>query len=201
MIGLDKPQRIEGSPWDGGVLDEYANMRPNAWMANVRPALSDRLGWCDFIGVPEGRNHFYELYRSAQERKDEDWETYHWVSADILPEGEVDAARKDLDPLTFQQEYEASFVNFLGQCYYCFSDVEHIADTVYDPALDLVFCFDFNVSPGVAVVAQEQATHRPLEPSQREGAYLWRCNGWCYGNSPNGGFGLGDCRATIATSL
>ena len=107
--------------------------------------------------MPEGRNHFYELYRSAQERKDEDWETYHWVSADILPEGEVDAARKDLDPLTFQQEYEASFVNFLGQCYYCFSDVEHIADTVYDPALDLVFCFDFNVSPGVAVVAQEQA--------------------------------------------
>ena len=158
VIGLDKPQRIEGSPWDGGVLDEYANMRPNAWMANVRPALSDRLGWCDFIGVPEGRNHFYELYRSAQERKDEDWETYHWISADILPEGEVDAARKDLDPLTFQQEYEASFVNFLGQCYYCFTDVEHIADTVYDPALDLVFCFDFNVSPGVAVIAQEQ-TH------------------------------------------
>ena len=166
VIGLDKPQRIEGSPWDGGVLDEFANMRPNAWMANVRPALSDRRGWCDFIGVPEGRNHFYELYRSAQERDDEDWETYHWASGDILPEAEIDAARRDLDPLTFQQEYEASFVNFLGQAYYCFSDVEHFADLEYDPALDLVFCFDFNVSPGVAVIAQEQ---------EREGGWRGTC--------------------------
>src|SRR3972149_6468791 len=31
VVGLDKPQRIEGTPWDGGVLDEYANMRSNAW--------------------------------------------------------------------------------------------------------------------------------------------------------------------------
>ncbi len=27
VVGLDKPQRIEGVAWDGGVLDEYANMR------------------------------------------------------------------------------------------------------------------------------------------------------------------------------
>ena len=44
VIGMDKPERIEGSPWDGGVLDEYANMKPQAWGANVRPALSDRRG-------------------------------------------------------------------------------------------------------------------------------------------------------------
>ena len=65
MVGLDKPERIEGQPWDGGVLDEYANMKAHAWGANVRPALSDRLGWCDLIGVPEGRNHYYDLHVSA----------------------------------------------------------------------------------------------------------------------------------------
>ena len=31
VVGLDKPERIEGSPWDGGVLDEYGNMKQKAW--------------------------------------------------------------------------------------------------------------------------------------------------------------------------
>lgn len=53
VVGMDKPERIEGSPWDGGVLDEYGNMKEKAWGENVRPALSDRKGWCWFIGVPE----------------------------------------------------------------------------------------------------------------------------------------------------
>ena len=60
VVGLDRPERIEGSPWDGGVLDEYGNMRANAWPEHIRPALSDRAGWCDFTGVPEGRNHYYD---------------------------------------------------------------------------------------------------------------------------------------------
>ena len=54
LLGLDKPERIEGSPWDHGVVDEIGNVKKNAWQANIRPALSDRKGGCDFIGVPEG---------------------------------------------------------------------------------------------------------------------------------------------------
>jgi hypothetical protein len=37
LVGMDKPARIEGAPWDGGVLDEYGNMKPQAWGENVRP--------------------------------------------------------------------------------------------------------------------------------------------------------------------
>ena len=59
VIGMDKPERIEGSPWDGGILDEFGNMKKDAWAKYVRPALSDRNGWSDLIGVPEGRNHYY----------------------------------------------------------------------------------------------------------------------------------------------
>lgn len=46
VIGMDRPERIEGRPWNGGILDEFANMKPGAWGENVRPALSDRNGWC-----------------------------------------------------------------------------------------------------------------------------------------------------------
>jgi hypothetical protein len=37
LVGMDKPARIEGAPVDGGVLDEYGNMKPQAWGENVRP--------------------------------------------------------------------------------------------------------------------------------------------------------------------
>jgi len=156
VVGLDKPERIEGSPWDGGVLDEYGNMKAKAWPENVRPALADRSGWCDMIGVPEGRNHYFDLWQQAKTSTD-GWAAFHWKSADILPPEEVEAARKDLDELTFQQEYEGSFVSFEGRAYYPFAEVDHYAKLShkYDKRQPLAFCFDFNVAPGVAAIAQE----------------------------------------------
>lgn len=161
VVGLDKPERIEGSPWDGGILDEYANMKAKAWGENVRPALSDRNGWCDLIGVPEGRNHYYETFTKAQaemlERGPEsEWGAYTWKSADILPAKEIAAAKRDLDPLTYDQEYEASFVNFVGRVYYQFTDANkaRLRDR-YNPSQPLIVCLDFNVAPGVAAIAQE----------------------------------------------
>lgn len=162
VVGLDRPERIEGAPWDGGILDEYANMRANVWPEHVRPALSDRNGWCDFIGVPEGRNHYYDLDRAARAHEtaasgsNTDWASYHWISADILPAHEIAAARRDLDNLTFRQEFEASFISFEGQAYYAFDEARHCARLSYDVHSELVFCFDFNVAPGVAAVVQEQ---------------------------------------------
>jgi hypothetical protein len=159
VIGMDVPERIEGTPWDGGVLDEFANMKPQAWERHVRPALADRRGWCLFVGVPEGRNHYYQLYtraRGEMAAPGGEWAAYHWKSADILPPEEIEAARRDLDPLTFQQEMEASFVNFQGRTYYPFTDDTHCAKLEYDEGEPLALCFDFNVSPGVAVVVQEQ---------------------------------------------
>jgi hypothetical protein len=155
IFGLDRPERIEGQPWDGGVLDEFANMKPAAWMENVRPALSDRAGWCDLIGVPEGRNHYYELYEAARSGTDPEWAAFTWKSAEILPAKEIESARRGLDELVFQQEYEASFVNFSGRAYYGFSDADNCGPLPYDPKSPLNLCFDFNIAPGVAAMAQE----------------------------------------------
>ena len=58
VLGMDKPERAEGTPWDHGVLDEYGNMKKSVWPEHVRPALADRRGTCDFIGAREGRNHY-----------------------------------------------------------------------------------------------------------------------------------------------
>lgn len=161
VVGLDKPERVEGSPWDGGVLDEFANMKPTAWGMNVRPALSDRKGWCDLIGVPEGRNHYYDENQKALALMEQfgaasEWGSFTWPSRDILDPAEIAAAMRDLDELTFQQEYEASFVNFEGRAYYPFDDKVHCKPLRYDPKAVLGLCFDFNVDPGVCAIVQEQ---------------------------------------------
>src|SRR5574337_205715 len=157
VLGMDRPERIEGSPWDGGILDEYANMKPRAFPEHVRPALSDRKGWCWLIGVPEGRNHYYDIYKYALSGIDPDWSGYTWPSSEVLDPNEVAAARRQLDELVFQQEYEASFVNFEGRVYYPFQEKAHTGDLreLYKPTAPLIVCFDFNVEPGVAAIGQE----------------------------------------------
>lgn len=163
VLGMDRPERAEGRPWDGGVLDEYGNMHPEVWPEHVRPALADRAGWSWLIGVPEGRNHYYDLYQYARSGADPEFDAFTWPSADILPSSEVEAARRQLDDLTFQQEYEASFINFSGRAYYPFLTETHTAPLKYNPRHRLMFCFDFNVEPGVAAVAQEQVLPNGVE--------------------------------------
>jgi len=106
-------------------------------------------------GVPEGRNFYYDMYKSALEDATGEWGAFWWPAKDILPPEEIAAAQRDLDPVTFDQEYNASFVNFTGRAYYPFSDRIHCARLEYNSCAPLIFCFDFNVAPGVAVVAQE----------------------------------------------
>lgn len=157
VLGMDKPERFEGSPWDGGILDEYGNMKEKAWMENIFPALADRRGWCDLIGVPEGRNHYYKRYKEACSDEFPDMHAHHWKSSEILPASEIEMARRMLDELSFMQEFEAEFVNFSGRTYYPFTMETHCANLFqfYNPHADLAVCFDFNVSPGVAVICQE----------------------------------------------
>ncbi len=160
VLGLDVPERIEGPALDGIILDEFANMKEEVWAEHVRPALStsDRPpGWGWFIGVPEGRNHYYQLCKEAERKDRPDWASFNWPSSDIIESAEIAVARNEMDPLIYSQEYEGSFVSFMGRAYHQFDrDIHAIHRLHYDPTLPLIFCFDFNVSPGVAVVLQEQ---------------------------------------------
>jgi len=158
VVGLDKPERVEGRPIRHITLDEYGNIKASAWTSNIRPALSDQLGTADFIGVPEGRNHYYELWMKALADTSGAWSGFTWTSGEILPASEIEQARTDMDQMTFDQEYNAKFVNFAGRVYYSFAPafngksnlIEH-----YNPDADLILCFDFNHTPGVAVICQE----------------------------------------------
>lgn len=162
VMGMEKPERVEGTPLDGIILDEYGNMKKSVWIDHVRPALATigRPGWCWFIGVPEGRNHYYDLARKAQGKRNTRWAHFHWTAEDILDEEELADLRSDLDELTYRQEILGSFINFKGRAYYGFDQEEHAIESLeYNPDLDIALCFDFNVEPGVCAVLQEQVYH------------------------------------------
>lgn len=158
VIGMDKPERAEGRPIDGIIMDEYANMKKEAWTHHVRPGLSTlgREGWAWLIGVPEGRNHYWQTFKRAEGGEDPLWSAHTWPSRLVLSKEEVEAAQRELDPLTFEQEYEGGFVNFAGRAYYAFGDHNVHEGLRHFPHEELYFCFDFNVAPGVAVVCQDQ---------------------------------------------
>ena len=160
VTGMDVPQRVEGAPLDGIILDEYADMKERAWNEHVRPALSTRgrPGWAWFIGVPEGRNHYYNLAMKAQDpRFRPEWEYFHWKSRDIIDAKEIEAAMSDMDELSFKQEYEGDFVTFEGRVYYPFErDVHARKRLMYFHDMPIVLCLDFNVAPGPGAILQEQ---------------------------------------------
>jgi hypothetical protein len=98
VIGLDKPERAEGTPWRSALLDEFADIKPETWQENIRPALSTPglETIADIIGVPDGLNHFYDVCEHA--KTEPGWTFHAWKSSLVLPESELDAARRDLDP-------------------------------------------------------------------------------------------------------
>ena len=159
VVGLDKPERIEGRPIDWICIDEMGNSKETVWQRHVRPALDTigRFGSAWLIGVPRGRNHYYRMHLRGIDKGNPTWESFSWPSSDILPKEIIDEAKGDLDELTFLQEYEANWINFEGRAYYTFTREEHGAERLsYDPGLPLVFTLDFNVAPGTASVIQEQ---------------------------------------------
>ena len=165
VIGMDVPERVEGRPLTHILLDEYGNMKQRVWTEHVRPALADTGGSADLIGVPEGRNHYYDLWKECLSDQSGEWAGFTWTTEEILPvylgeeraKREIESAQRDLDPLSYDQEFRASFINFSGRAYYTFDASVHAnVPLPYDPDADLILCFDFNVSPGVAAVLQEK---------------------------------------------
>lgn len=112
--GSDRPDTLRGIGLSYVVMDEYADMKPEVWDLIIRPALSDYEGKALFIGTPDGKNHFYDLWCFAGEMEKNghpEWASFHFNSMDnprIKP-SEIEAARNSMSAQAFRQEYEASF--------------------------------------------------------------------------------------------
>lgn len=153
LIGLDRPERIEGVLWTGGVIDEIADTKADAWEANIRPALDtfnparpNYRAWCWLIGVPDGLNHYYDMAQYAQSANDPEWGLFHWKSSEILPEETIAAAKRQMSAKQFKQEYEASFEGATGRIYEDYGRENHTSARI-EPHEQLMWMHDQNFTP------------------------------------------------------
>jgi len=111
LKGSDRPDTMRGMGLAYVVIDEYADMKPFVWEQILRPALADVKGGALFIGTPKGRNHFWELYKYADEEEDPEWSAFHFTSFDnpFLAKEEIEAAKKSMSSFAFRQEFLSSF--------------------------------------------------------------------------------------------
>lgn len=157
LKGADAYDRLRGGQYNFIVIDEMADIVPEAWYETLRPTLSNTLGKALFIGTPKGLNHFYDLYQNSQTDQ-EHWSSYSFTTLEggNVPLEEITQARRDLDAKTFKQEYEASFETFSGRIYYAFERALNVQES---PTVDVKTIYvgaDFNVSPMSAVIAQRE---------------------------------------------
>jgi phage terminase large subunit len=155
LKGADNYDSLRGVGLDFIVLDEFADISPDAWYEVLRPTLSDKQGRALFIGTPKGiGNWAYEIYQNTLEDP-KSWTSYSFTTIEggnVLEE-EIESARRDLDERTFRQEYLATFETFSGRIYYAF-DRAHNVRKYEGNTPDVVYVgMDFNIDPMSAVVA------------------------------------------------
>lgn len=156
VLGAEDPDGLRGEGVVGAVLDEYADMREEAWPEAVRPSLAESKGWALFIGTPKSFNHFHKLYERGQDPEFGTWASWQFQSRDnpLIDEEEVLEAQRTTDPRTFRQEWEASFENIAGRAYYAFDRKIHVGTVELERSLPVSVSFDFNVQPATCVIGQ-----------------------------------------------
>ena len=152
VIGLDKPQRIEGIPWMGGGIDEFADIKADAWEANIYPALNtvnptrpNYRAWCWLLGVPDGLNHYYELCEKAKAGVSADYRVFHWMTEEIFPEMAAEA-RKIMSERQYNQEFRAAFETASGRIYDGYGD-HNLTNETIKPHEQLCWMHDQNFTP------------------------------------------------------
>ena len=111
IFGADKPDTFRGLYFDGVILDEFGDMKPQTWGEILRPALADRHGWAIFIGTPKGENAFYQIYQRSLHSKE--WFSGLYTINDThlpwLPEKEKQSMMEDMTEAEIRQELYCDF--------------------------------------------------------------------------------------------
>jgi hypothetical protein len=113
LFGADNPDALRGTYLDGCVLDEYAQIKQEVFSEIIRPALSDRNGWCLFMGTPKGQNSFFEIYNHAlmKMKDDASWWAgcYRGDETGVISEIEMGELKSVMAESTFRQEILCDF--------------------------------------------------------------------------------------------
>lgn len=156
IYGADNPDSLRGLYLDGAVLDEVGMMRSRVWGEVVRPALTDRNGWAMFVGTPNGQNLFWELRNRAAQG--DGWELHEFRASEtgVLPEAELNDARRTMSDDAYLQEFECSFEAAVkgaiyGRVMQMLREQKRITTVSYDPLLSVCTAWDLGIGDSMAI--------------------------------------------------
>ena len=154
LRGSDNENSLRGVGLQFLVIDEFSDVNKEAWYEVLRPTLSDTRGHALFCGSPRGfGNWSYDLFKLGEINND--WQSFKYTTLEggQVDKAEIEQAKQDLDLRTFQQEYEATFVNYSGMIYYNFSRDKNIIEKINYKNPTLHIGMDFNIDPMCGVVS------------------------------------------------
>jgi phage terminase large subunit len=163
LHGSDNPDALRGIYLDGLVMDEAADVSPRLFNEILRPALSDRQGWCVWIGTPKGQNDFFDLWQTARHESDRYFTLMLRASqTGLVDRDELEDARRMMTPEQYAQEYECSFSAAIVGAYYgremqAAEDEGRITTSVYDPGLEVHTAWDLGISDHTSIWFYQQA--------------------------------------------
>ena len=155
LRGADNENSLRGVGLDFLIMDEFADIKENAYFEVLRPTLSDKNGAALFCGTPRGFGSWsYNLF--TREKDDDQWASFQYTTLQggQVSKQEIEQAKSDLDERTFKQEYEASFVNYAGQIYYNFDRKDNVIEKYTPQTAEIHIGMDFNIDPMSAVVTE-----------------------------------------------
>ncbi|MEG2671526.1 MAG: hypothetical protein RR927_05025, partial [Victivallaceae bacterium] len=117
VIGSNNIDSLVGTNPIGCLFSEYALQDPRAWVF-LSPILAENGGWSIFESTPRGKNHFYDLCKTAE--ADPKWFYSHLTVEDtgVLSEEIIEEERKTMCEDLIKQEYYCSFDRGVEGSYY-----------------------------------------------------------------------------------
>lgn len=113
---LESADAGRGRKYALAIIDEAAMARnlEEAWTSAIRPTLADLQGLAWFLSTPKGSNYFKTLFDRAAD--DPDWMRWQLptMANPHIPASEIEAMRRGMPSLQFQQEVLAQFVDAEG---------------------------------------------------------------------------------------
>lgn len=156
LLGSDNPDSLRGIYLDGAVIDEFAQCDPIIWGEILRPALSDRKGWCVFIGTFKGKNHFYERYIKAQSNPSWFTKLLRADESGIIPRAELEEMRADMTEDEFEQEMLCNPASaapgvYFGKLMAQLRRDNRIRSVPYDPSVPVDTFWDLGIGDSTAI--------------------------------------------------
>jgi len=130
LKGADKEDSLRGPGLYFALMDEYAFMKPHIWDQVIRPELGQTGGDAMFIGTPNGRDHFYDVFKLGRDGMN-NWKSWLLPATlptlsleegtprgqDLLSEGFLAEQKETTMERFYKQEYECVFDDDAGRVF------------------------------------------------------------------------------------